>query len=234
MPESWRVAIVDSGVDGSRGLPILRQCLFTDDGEHVREWVSTGDALGHGTAIADIVASAPVAVELISAQVLNTRGRSSAATVAAAISWALGQGAGLIHLSLGLSQDRPVLAEAVAQAVSAGVILVASAPARGARTFPAFYPGVIRATGDARCALEEISHLGTSWADFGACVARGELRGASAGAAHLTRLIVSRIPPSTTDREVRECLGRLAAYRGPERRGATALSVPRSPFETVG
>lgn len=233
MPECWRVAIVDSGVCSSRGLPILRQCQFTDDGEHVNELVSTGDALGHGTAVAEIIASAGVAVELISAQVLNARGRSSAAAVASAISWTLGQGARLIHLSLGLSQDRPVLAEAVAQAVADGVILVASAPARGARTFPAFYSGVIRATGDARCALEQISHLSTSWADFGACVARGALRGASAGAAHLTRFIVSRIPPSTTDRDLRELLGRLAAYCGPER-GATAQSVPRSPFETVG
>jgi Subtilase family len=222
MPECWRVVIVDSGVESSPGL--LGQRLFVDDGEHVSQLASTGDALGHGTAVAAIIASAGVAVELISAQVLNARGRSSAAAVAAAVSWGLGEGAGLIHLSLGLSQDRPILAEAAAQAVSAGVILVASAPARGVRTFPAFYPGVIRATGDARCALEEISHLGTSGADFGACVARGALRGASAGAAHLTRFIVSRVPPSTPDRELREWLERLAAHRGPERLRARSRS----------
>lgn len=218
MPECWRVAIVDSGIEGVPG-----QRQFVDDGECVRQLASTGDALGHGTAVAAIIASAGAPVELISAQVLNARGRSSAAAVAAALSWALGQGTGLIHLSLGLSQDRSVLAEAVAQAVCAGVILVASAPARGVPTFPASYPGVIRATGDARCTLEQISHLGTSWVDFGACVTRGGWRGASVGAAYLTRFIVSHILPATTDRDLRERLGRLVAYRGPEcRRGSAA------------
>ena len=233
MRESWRIAIVDSGVDSSRGPPVLTQCQFTDDGERVRELASTGDASGHGTAVAAIIASAGRAAELVSAQVLNARGRSTAAAVAAAISWSLGQGAGLIHLSLGLSQDRPVLAQAIARAVAAGVILVASVPARGVRTFPASYPGVIRGTGDARCGPEEISHLGTPFADFGACVARGEFLGASVGAAHLTRFIVSRIPLSTTGRDVREWLERLAAYRGPERK-IMAPSVPRFPFEIAG
>lgn len=222
MPEPWRIAIIDSGVDREPRLHVLQQQKFVGDGARVTQTPSTGDLTGHGTTIATIIASAPTFVELISAQVLNAHGRSTAATVAAALSWSLTQRATLIHLSLGLSQDRSVLAERIAQAIDSGVIIVASSPARGARTFPTSYPGVIRATGDARCALEEISHLNTTSAHFGACVRHTrpdsrQFRGASIGAAHLTRFLVSRLTPGTPARDIHACLSRLAAYRGLER-----------------
>jgi hypothetical protein len=141
-------------------------------------------------------------MELCVAQVMDAEGRATPAAVAAALSWALAQRVQLIHLSLGLRHDRAVLAQAISRVIAAGAVIVASTPARGARTYPAAYSGVIRATGDAGCGREEISHLGTPWADFGACTVHGcpngqAQRGASIGAAHLTRFILAHLPPST-------------------------------------
>jgi len=149
--------------------------------------------------------------------------------VAAALSWALAQRAQLVHLSLGLRHDRAVLAGAISRVIAAGAVIVASTPARGVRTYPAAYPGVIRATGDARCAREDISHLATPWADFGACAVHwspdGQAqRGASVGAAHVTRFILAHLPPATDPAAISRSLARCARYRGPERRAAESIS----------
>jgi hypothetical protein len=128
-----------------------------------------------------------------------------------------------------------VLAAAVARAIASGCIIVASMPARGAVVYPAAYPGVIRATGDARCAPGELSCLGPGF--FGACPrwtasgpassgadAGGGVRGgASAGAAWVTRNILSGPNPVTASAVV-AALTASARYIGPERKGAVPAS----------
>jgi hypothetical protein len=148
---------------------------------------------------------------------LDPQGLTTAAAVAAAITWSLEEGADLIHMSLGLRADRPVLATAVGDAIKQGCIVVASTPARGAGTFPARYPNVIRATGDARCDRDQISALSSAQADFGGCPRHLQKRGASVGAAHLTRFLVTRIARGSDLAAVRAELGAMANYRGPER-----------------
>ena len=225
MPEqSWRVAVLDSGIAPLPACAAERGRRFTDEGDRVLEGEAVEDPIGHGTVVAGIIASAVRPPQLLIAQVLNERGRSSAATLAAAIEWALAQRAQLLHLSLGLHHDRGVLRTAVERALASGVLIVAAAPARGRTAYPAFYPGVIRATGDARCTGTEISHLGTSSADFGACPLLGSgpanvSRGASIGAAHLSRFIVSHVAAGLAAPAVRETLIRLASRRGPEHHG---------------
>jgi hypothetical protein len=233
----WRIAIVDGGLERSVGLTVVGARRFVDDGEKVSESEPSDDFNGHGSTIAAIVGSGVVPVEVVAAQVLDSRGRSTAAAVAAALLWSITQRAALVHLSLGLASDRAVLAEAIGRAISAGVVVIASTPVRGAPSYPAAYPEVIRATGDARCAVDEISHLANAQADFGACpfhaaADRRILRGASVGAAYLTRFIVSHLLPFTPTRAVRESLTRLVAYRGAERRSmrspdCAASDVPR-------
>lgn len=193
-----------------------------DEGDRVVEREPVEDPVGHGTVVAGIIDSCARPAQLLVAQVLNERGRSTAATLAAAIDWALAQRAELLHFSLGLGHDRPVLRAAIARAAAAGLLVVAAMPARGAAAYPASYPGVIRATGDARCAREEISYLGVSAVDFGACpVDRSDparvSRGASIGAAHLSRFIVSHVAAGLPPAATWERLTRLAAFRGPER-----------------
>jgi len=230
MPESaWRVAVIDSGVGPSAPAPVRSARRFIDRGAQIIEAELAPDPTGHGTVVAQIIGSAGVPMELCVAQVTDAAGRATPAAVAEALSWALAQRAQLIHLSLGLPHDRAVLAGAIAHVITAGAVIVASTPARGVRTYPATYPGVIRATGDARCGREEISHLATPWADFGACAVHwssdGDAqRGASVGAAHLTRFILAHLPPSTEPAAVSRSLAPHARYRGAERRAGESIS----------
>jgi hypothetical protein len=122
-------------------------------------------------------------------------------------------------MSFGLRHDPAVLRHAIAAAQPAGMSLVASVPARGAIVYPGGYAGVIRVSGDARCAPGEISALGGDPADYGACPQDmgGRLGGASfAAAAHVTGLLASQL--SKTSCEPRVLLDRLARFHGRERR----------------
>lgn len=134
------------------------------------------DRLGHGTDVARLILAAAPQAALIDAQVFADGRPVSAAAVAAAIDWAVGQGAELINLSLGLREDHWALRHACAAASAAGVLLVASSPARGGAVYPAAYPGVLAVTGDARCADGEWSLLD------GPGAARGDVAGAQVGA----------------------------------------------------
>jgi subtilisin family serine protease len=223
MPERcWKVAVIDSGLAPQMVLPVRTVRRFLDEGDRVTELDAIADRSGHGSVVAGIITSAPRPIELVIAQVLDHEGRSTAAAVAAAMEWAGTQGAELLHLSLGLHQDRPILRMSIERMVAAGRVVVASSPARGSTVYPAAYPGVIRATGDARCGLHEVSCLGTPEADFGACPVSQPgsrpSRGASIGAAHLSRFIVAHVEPGAAAQSVRATLERLAAFHGRERR----------------
>lgn len=225
----WRVAVLDSGIGPlAPPAPAIRARRFEDEGDQVLELPPIEDPIGHGTAVAGIIASACRPVELVIAQVLNEHARCTAAALAAAVAWALGQRAELLHFSLGLPYDRAVLRTAIAEATHAGVLVVAAAPARGSITYPASYPGVIRATGDARCGGEQISFLDSAAADFGACPVHqhpsGKVsRGASMGAAHLSRYIVTYMAAGLAPGQVYENLVRRASFHGPERHHPDAI-----------
>jgi hypothetical protein len=239
----WCVAVIDSGLSnsgtpGGLRLEPIASCRFLDNGLEVLTAPAISDPVGHGTGVCELIGGGSRAVDLLVGQVLDHRGVATAAAVAAAISWSVNVGAELIHMSLGLRESRHVLASAVAAAVQAGCIVVASAPARGEGTFPARYPQVIRATGDARCQLDEISDLSSAQADFGACpryardlsaadAGSARLGGASIGAAHLTRFLVERVVPGSDVTSVRAQLRAMARYRGIERKsgGPTAESL---------
>jgi hypothetical protein len=226
--DRWRVAILDSGLSEPGAAPRSHRALvasrrFVDTGRDVVESAATRDEMGHGTDVSEVICGAPRPVDLLMGQVLDHPGVTTAAALAAAIGWALDEGANLIHMSLGLRADRPVLALAVQKALKSGCIVVASAPARGEKTYPACYPNVIRATGDARCQRDEISALDSTQADFGACSRKGSggadpVRhgGASIGAAHLTRFLIGRVEPTADVVTVWAQLRAMAAYFGPE------------------
>ncbi len=245
----WRVALIDSA---GAWPGAIDAAAFVTEGGRVASRATVADPSGHGSRIAGLWAGG-VDFELLLGQVFVEAGATSGAAVAAAIDWAVGRGADLIHMSLGLSADRVVLRDAVRRAVESGCILVASTPARGGPVFPAGYARVIRGTGDARCSAGELSWLGAGL--FGGCprfeeggnpegaapgagagvctdvgagagarvgvggragVAVGG--GASAGAAWVTRKIVSG-PKYESVKALEAALSEGASYRGPERRG---------------
>lgn len=177
----------------------------------------------HGTALAAIIARLAPAAPLCSAAVFGG-GPASAAAVAEALDWLVGEGVGIVNMSLGLTADRPVLAEACARAVAGGVILVASVPAIGPAVYPAAYPGVIRVTGDARCADDEIAWLGGSRADFGACSWPAgcpedapSVAGASVAAARVSGRLAALALEHGRDADLPALLAGLARHRGPQR-----------------
>jgi hypothetical protein len=214
----WRVAVLDSGL-GAYPEGVV-SCRFVDDGRTVSCLTVVPDPTGHGTSVAEIIRGRR-ACDLLVGQVLDDRGTTTAAALAAAINWSVRAGADLIHMSLGLREDRQILARAVAAAVDAGRIVVASSPARGACTYPASYPGIFRATADARCQRDEISDLHSSQADFGGCphyLHAMRPGGASLGAAHVTRFLVEHTVPGQAAAAVRSQLQSLARHIGIEAR----------------
>jgi len=212
---TWRVGLVDSC--GTREGALAAARFVRCDGR-VDRVAAGADASGHGTRIAHVIA-ARADVRFAMAQVFDGSGRTAADVVAAAMDWCVEIGVDLIHLSLGLAADRECLAEATRRAVGAGCLVVASVPARGPVPYPAAYPGVIRATGDARCSPSQVAMLGPE--TFGGCpsVAEGSGGGASIGAAHVT----ARLLGATPGGERALALARLVEivdWHGPERRGA--------------
>jgi hypothetical protein len=218
------VGIVDSGCRPDQRGRVDQALAFAWDGERVQAMPVADDRLGHGSALLEVMALLAPQARFAVAQVFRHRLATRAVQVAAAVDWLVEAGSDVINLSLGLPTDRTVLADACARAVAAGVIVCAASPARGAPVYPAAYPGVLRATGDARCGREELSHLGTRHADFGGHVRplHGGLSGAGAsvGCAHITALLAHYLTaggepgPAAASR----WLKRQARYHGPERR----------------
>jgi len=217
--------MLDSGPT-PRELPVLEAFRRFDSGAAGANAV-TRDPTGHGTRIATIICASRPEPTLGVAQLLDSSGRGTAEDFAGALRWAAELRPDLVHMSLGLGADRPAIAAAIGALLASGVVCVASAPARGPPVYPAALPGVIAASGDARCIDDEISVLTPNAADFGGCPvlfdADGrEWRGASIGAARVTRFIVEHLEPGASIAAIRRELSERARFRGPERRGRDA------------
>ncbi len=223
------VGLVDSGVAEELGdRVVVGRAFVLGDGERVERRSATADAIGHGSSIARTILAAAPTAWIANAQVFHRSIAAPPAVVADALAWAVEQGARLVNMSFGVRSDREVLRAACAAARAAGTILLAAAPARGPAVFPAAYPGVIRVSGDARCAPGELSLLESAQADFGACprTSDGRLRGASAAVARLTGRAAAFLAerPEADDAAVSRFLETAACHRGPERRGGSPAS----------
>jgi hypothetical protein len=219
----FAIGLIDSGVTGLPPdcIAASRSFVVGPEGDVIATDAAV-DRLGHGTALASILLHGAPDGALLNAQVFTRRLSCSASQVAAALGWLVEQRVQLVNMSFGLREDRASLRQACERALGEGVILVAAAPARGEAVFPASYPGVIRATGDARCAPGEISFLDTLQADFGAHVRAGDspVAGASVGCARVSALAAQFLAgrAGATPGQLRDWLAGQASYRGPERR----------------
>ncbi|MNX21709.1 Thermophilic serine proteinase precursor [compost metagenome] len=177
-PEAWarstgrgiKVAIVDTGIDP--GHPDLRGNLIPGYNSLTRN-ANTRDDNGHGTHCAGVTAAqagngegitgiAPHA-KLMPIKVLAADGGGSDASVAEGIAWAVERGADVVSLSLGGPSESKVMRDAVAYALTKGVVVVAAMGNDGTndRSFPAAYPGVIAVgASDARDAIADFSQWG--------------------------------------------------------------------------
>lgn len=179
-----KVGIIDSGLPQSCSFPVLAEYDFTSAS------IAT-DLLGHGSAVSNII-SGNSEINILSARVFHDKLTCTPSQVADAIQWLISYKVDVINMSFGLRNDRPILRACCEQALQNNIILVAAAPSQGEPVFPSHYKGIIRATGDARCAPGEISWLDSAQADFGGYSGRPHLgpAGASIGCASVTASLV--------------------------------------------
>lgn len=154
VPESWAitggsekiiVAVLDTGVDGKH--PDLVGRVLTNGYNFVDDNKDTSDNNGHGTMVAGIIAAnvgnsigiagATKNCMVLPVKVLDAKGNGYVGSIAAGITYAVEQGANVINLSLGCSEFSSVLQDAVNDAYSKGVIVIAASGNSGG---PIQYP----------------------------------------------------------------------------------------------
>jgi subtilisin family serine protease len=217
MDTGIKVGLLDDGIAGAPAQNVVAMREFIQPAR-----VPLAD--GHGSAMAAIITGLCGQVRLYDARVFPERGPATPASLAEALDWLSTQKVELVNISLGLRDDRDVLRLACARSIERGTLLVAAAPARGAAVYPAAYPGVLRVTGDARCAPGEYTWLDSPQATVGACVGGSNHvpgqagGGASCAVAQVTgELARMRSAGVVTDDLLGELRGR-CTYFGPEQR----------------
>ncbi len=151
------VAVVDSGVDANPQFG-NRVIAGPDLVAGAKPGIPPGaDCVGHGTAVASIIAAAPMngvsftgvapAARILSVKISGTDTFPTSATPRGIMD-AVQFGADVINLSLATPDDVPALRQAVAYALKHNVVVVAAAgndlPQQGTGPFyPAAYPGVL-------------------------------------------------------------------------------------------
>ena len=157
------VAVIDSGVDAKHPLLAGR---VTDGADYLdRSGDGTLDCVGHGTAVASIIAGAASAdgavrglapkATILPVRVSEQQGEAGARTgrtasparFGGAIRWAVDHGARVLNLSVVLTEDYGQVRDAIAYAVDKDAVVVAAAGNRAdsgsPRPYPAAYPGVL-------------------------------------------------------------------------------------------
>lgn len=170
-----RVAVLDTGVTNSHddiSSQVVAHVNYSDA-------ATDEDKYGHGTHVAGIIAAIKNSVgvsgvcpdcDILDGKVLNDNGSGSTSSIAKGISWAVGERAQVINMSLGQRVSSRTLEIAVNNAWKAGVVIVAAAGNADtqAKIYPGAYPNVIAvAATDNRNAKASFSTYG-KWVDVAA------------------------------------------------------------------
>ncbi|MEH6470340.1 MAG: S8 family serine peptidase [Halopseudomonas sp.] len=219
------VGMLDSGVETRLGSRVVAaQAFLKGELGAIEIKQAHPDRLGHGTTLASIIAERVPEARFVVAQIFTSQLLASAHQAAAGLDWLVAQEVKIVNMSFGLRVDREPLAQACQRAIAAGVVLVAASPAMGAAVFPSAYPGVIRVTGDVRCAADEFSQMDSPQAEYGACVRvpGSPVAGASVATAYISAVLArylsrnpveSSLAPARPD-GLRSWLNQTATYRG--------------------
>ena len=145
-----KVAVIDTGVDVHH--PALRGKLaptnewkdFVDgDSLPLDAYNATSDAdnagYGHGTGVAGVILQVAPEATILPIRVLKSNGKGDTTDIAAAIDWAVKQGADVINLSLGTYVDADSIQDMMTYGASHNVYFVASSGNTGDEriTYPA-------------------------------------------------------------------------------------------------
>jgi len=148
-----RVAVIDSGVHPANPHIGGRPLSGVRIGPHGEIDDDVIDRIGHGTAVAAAILEKAPGIELVAVRVFDRTLATTGEVLARAITWAGGNGARLINLSLGTSNPAraATLGAAVGDAVAAGAIVVSARELDGVRWLPGSLPNVVGVTLDASC-----------------------------------------------------------------------------------
>jgi thermitase len=122
-----KVAVIDTGIDlqhpafTNRLVSVSEMFDFVDNDSVPQE--VAGQAYGHGTNIAGIVAQIAEKAQIMPLRVLGADGMGDSDKVIAAVNWAVAKGAKVINLSIG-TYDSEALAVALDNATSKGIFVV--------------------------------------------------------------------------------------------------------------
>ncbi len=144
------VAIIDSGVEpdhpavGGRLVRSLRVDAAGDTPRVVAD-DDRADLVGHGTACAGIIHAIAPAADLVSIRVLGPDNRGGGPAFAAALEWAIGQGFGVLNLSLSSRSEAMAerFHELADEAYFANTLLVAAANNVVGASYPSLFAAVV-------------------------------------------------------------------------------------------
>lgn len=203
------IAVIDSGVDPTHeavGGPLAPwQWDFVDNDSSP---LDAGDGIdndldglmdegvGHGTYITSLVRLAAPQAQLMHLRILDDEGNANSFLLASAIQAAVEHGAHVVNVSASSDFNSSVLAQAIANAKAAGVIVIAAMGNDGMvvptiEEYPASYSNCY-----AVCSTDDLDHKG-SFSNWGSCAdfcAPGVSRYGSDGAYHIGTSVLGAIP----------------------------------------
>jgi subtilisin family serine protease len=145
-----RVAIVDSGVEGSHpavGGRLVESVAVERDGDGWRVApASPDDVVGHGTACAGIIHALAPEADLVSIRVLGSDNRGNGGGFATGLEWAIeSSGASVVNLSLSSRSDAyfAPLHDLADAAYFANVLLVSAANNVAVASYPSLFAAVV-------------------------------------------------------------------------------------------
>lgn len=122
-----RVAVIDSGVHAAHPHVggVAGGIAFDGEGRCSDDYL---DRIGHGTAVTAVIKEKAPEAECHAVRIFADRLSARAATVIAAMEWAIAEGMHIINLSLGTTNQahEPAFRATVARAAAAGVLIVSA------------------------------------------------------------------------------------------------------------
>lgn len=139
-----RVAVIDSGVNPVH--PHIKGVAggmgYGPDGRMSADFL---DYVGHGTAVTAVIREKAPLAQVYAVKVFQRKLETTVEALVGAIHWSVARDMAIINLSLGTANPahEPKLAEAINEAIGAGVTIVAAAPEPDVRWLPGALPGVV-------------------------------------------------------------------------------------------
>lgn len=157
-----KVAIMDSGVDVSEDVNVVKRVNLVDNEKNIAP--NYEDITSHGTSIAGIVSDINPDAELYSVRVLDSNNTAKLNRVIEGIYWCIDNDIDIINMSFGTKYNSVALEKAVNAAYNAGILMISAAGNSGNDEnveYPAAYDNVIAVGGvDKNATLTEESTTG--------------------------------------------------------------------------